>query len=111
MREFVTLSSWQVKTPLDALLLSLLCVALVFSVLIIISFVMMLMNKIRALDVKEPVIMKDGTEVDDDMMAAILVATIDYRKEKKEDVKVISCKLIEQDDPKKVRKEVENENL
>ena len=77
MREFVTLSSWQVKTPLDALLLSLLCVALVFSVLIIISFVMMLMNKIRALDVKEPVIMKDGTEVDDDMMAAILVATID----------------------------------
>ena len=84
MREFVTLSSWQVKTPLDALLLSLLCVALVFSVL-----------------VKEPVIMKDGTEVDDDMMAAILVATIDYRKEKKEDVKVISCKLIEQDEPKK----------
>ena len=84
MREFVTLSSWQVKTPLDALLLSLLCVALVFSVLIIISLVMMLMNKIRALDVKEPVIMKDGTEVDDDMMAAILVATIDYRKEKKE---------------------------
>ena len=101
MREFVTLSSWQVKTPLDALLLSLLCVALVFSVLIIISFVIMLMNKIRALDVKEPVIMKDGTEVDDDMMAAILVATIDYRKEKKEDVKVISCKLIEQDEPKK----------
>ena len=35
------------------------------------------------------------------MMAAILVATIDYRKEKKEDVKVISCKLIEQDEPKK----------
>ena len=101
MREFVTLSSWQVKTPLDALLLSLLCVALVFSVLIIISLVMMLMNKIRALDVKEPVIMKDGTEVDDDMMAAILVATIDYRKEKKEDVKVISCKLIEEDDKKK----------
>ena len=101
MREFVTLSSWQVKTPLDALLLSLLCVALVFSVLIIISFVMMLMNKIRALDVKEPVIMKDGTEVDEDMMAAILVATIDYRKEKKEDVKVISCKLIEQDEPQK----------
>ena len=61
MREFVTLSSWQVKTPLDALLLSLLCVALVFSVLIIISLVMMLMNKVRALDVKEPVIMKDGT--------------------------------------------------
>ena len=83
MREFVTLSSWQVKTPLDALLLSLLCVALVFSVLIIISLVMMLMNKIRALDVKEPVIMKDGTEVDDDMMAAILVATIDYRKERR----------------------------
>ena len=101
MREFVTLSSWQVKTPLDALLLSLLCVALVFSVLIIISFVMMLMNKIRVLDVKEPVIMKDGTEVDDDMMAAILVATIDYRKEKKEDVKVISCKLIEQKKKKK----------
>ena len=44
---------------------------------------------------KEEIFLKDGTKVDDDMLAAILVATIDYRKERKEDVKVISCKLIE----------------
>ena len=45
--------------------------------------------------------MKDGTELDEDAMAAVLVATLDYRKERKEDVKVISCKLIEEDDKKK----------
>ena len=45
--------------------------------------------------------MKDGTEADEDMMAAILVATLDYRKERKEDVKVISCKLIDEEKKEK----------
>ena len=37
---------------------------------------------------------------DDDMMAAILVASIDFRKENKEDFKVISCKCIDQEKKK-----------
>lgn len=89
------LAKWQVENFGEALLFSLLCIVAVFAILIIISIVMSLLNKIRALDVKEIVKLKDGTEADDDMMAAILVATIDYRKVRKEDVKVVSCKLIE----------------
>jgi len=90
--------AWQIETFGDAALISLLCVLVVFAVLIIISLLLSLLNKVKALDVKEKVIMKDGTEVTNDMMAAILVATIDYRKEKKEDVKVISCKQINEED-------------
>lgn len=95
---------WQVNNFGDAALLSLLCVLVVFGVLIIIAVVLSLLNKIKALDVKETVRMKDGTEADEDMMAAILVATIDYRKERKEDVKVISCKLIEDEKQNKKKK-------
>ena len=90
--------AWQIENFGDAALISLLCVLVVFAVLIIISLLLSLLNKVKALDVKEKVIMKDGTEVTNDMMAAILVATIDYRKEKKEDVKVISCKQINEED-------------
>ncbi len=82
-------------------LYSLLCIIVVFAVLIVITLILSLLNKIRALDVKEVVKMKDGTELDEDAMAAVLVATLDYRKERKEDVKVVSCKLIEEDDKKK----------
>jgi len=89
--------SWEVNNFGDAALLSLLCILVVFVVLIGISLLLSLLNKIRALDVKEKVVMKDGTEVDDNMMAAILVATIDYRKERKEDVKVVSCKEIKEE--------------
>lgn len=84
-----------------ASLYSLLCIIVVFAVLIVITLILSLLNKICALDVKEVVKMKDGTELDEDAMAAVLVATLDYRKERKEDVKVISCKLIEEDDKKK----------
>ena len=84
-----------------AALYSLLCIIVVFAVLIVITLILSLLNKIRALDVKEVVKMKDGTELDEDAMAAVLVATLDYRKERKEDVKVSSCKLIEEDDKKK----------
>jgi hypothetical protein len=94
------LTAWQINNFGDAALMSLLCILVVFVVLVLISLILGLLNKIKALDVKEKVFMKDGTEVDDNMMAAILVATIDYRKERKEDVKVISCKEIESEDKK-----------
>ena len=89
------LLAWEVTGISDILIISLLCIVIVFAVLIIIALPLGLLNKVRSLDVKEESYLKDGTKVDDDMLAAILVATIDYRKERKEDVKVISCKLIE----------------
>ena len=92
---------WQVNNFMDAFWISLLCIAVVFVVLIVISLLLEAMNHIRALDVKETVTMKDGTKADEDMMAAILVASIDYRKTCKEDFKVASCKLIEQENKKK----------
>ena len=88
---------WEVKNTLDALWISLLCIAVVFAVLIVIALLLDLLNRIRALDVKETVTLKDGTKADEDMMAAILVASIDYRKTCKEDFKVASCKLIEEE--------------
>ena len=92
---------WEINNFGDAALLSLLCVLIVFVILALIAFLLSLLNKMPALDVKEKVKMKDGTEADEDMMAAILVATLDYRKERKEDVKVISCKLIDEEKKEK----------
>lgn len=91
---------WAINGFGDAALLSLLCVLMVFAVLTIITFVMMGLNSIRALDVKEEVTMADGTKCDEDMMAAILVASIDFRKENKEDFKVVSCKCIDEEKKK-----------
>lgn len=93
-------SLWNTENFADALLLSLLCILMVFIVLIVITLIMEGLNHISALDEKEPVVMKDGTKVDNDMMAAILVASIDYRKEKKEDFKVVSCKCIDEEKKK-----------
>ncbi len=91
---------WAIDNFGDAALLCLLCIVVVFVVLAVITLVLTGINYIRALDVKEIVTMEDGTEVDDDMMAAILVASIDFRKENKEDFKVISCKCIDQEKKK-----------
>ncbi len=90
------LAMWEIKDGDfgQALLMSLFCIVVVFLILAIITFILIGVNKIKALDVHEKVKMKDGTELDEDAMAAVLVATLDYRKEKKEDVKVISCTLI-----------------
>jgi Na+-transporting methylmalonyl-CoA/oxaloacetate decarboxylase gamma subunit len=102
------LAVWEIPDGdfLQGLLMSLFCIAVVFIILTIITLILAGVNKIKALDVKEKVKMKDGTELDEDAMAAVLVATLDYRKEKKEDVKVISCKLI--DDEKANRKKKKN---
>ena len=86
---------WQVPDFGEAVITSLLCVAAVFAVLIVIALLMGLLNKVRALDEKETMVLQDGTVADENMMAAILVATIDYRKERKEDIKVISCKQLD----------------
>ena len=93
-------SLWNIDNFGDAVLLSLLCILMVFAVLIVITLIMEGLNRITALDEKENVVMKDGTKVDNDMMAAILVASIDYRKEKKEDFKVVSCRCIDEEKKK-----------
>lgn len=93
-------SLWNLDNFGDAVLLSLLCILMVFVVLIVITLIMTGLNHISALDEKETVVMKDGTKVDNDMMAAILVASIDYRKENKEDFKVVSCKCIDEEKKK-----------
>ncbi len=90
-------SMWEIGGFLDALWLSLLCILMVFVVLIIITLIMDLLNRVRALDVKEIVTMKNGDKLDEDAMAAVLVASIDFRKETKDDFKVISCKEIKEE--------------
>ena len=85
---------WAIENFGDAALLCLLCILVVFVVLVVITLVLTGINHIRALDVKEIVTMEDGTEVDDDMMAAALVATIDYHEETGENVRVVSIKEI-----------------
>lgn len=87
--------AWEITKWYDGILPSIVCIIIVFVILTTISLLLGLLNKIKALDEKEKVFMKDGTEVDDDMMAAILVATIDYQKEIKEDVRVISCEKVD----------------
>jgi Na+-transporting methylmalonyl-CoA/oxaloacetate decarboxylase gamma subunit len=101
-----SLAMWDIPNGdfLQGLLMSVFCIAVVFIILTIITLILMGVNKIRALDVKETVKMKDGTELDEEAMAAVLVATLDYRKEKKEDVKVISCKLIADEKADKKKK-------
>ena len=50
----------------------------------------------KFIEEKQPVVVeRKSVEIaDDDMMAAVLVATIDYRNETKKDVKVVSVKQI-----------------
>ncbi len=88
---------WEVNDFLDAVWLSLLCVAVVFAILAVITLILAGINKIKALDEKESVKLKDGTIADEDMIAAMLVASIDYRKTCKEDFKIASVKLIDQE--------------
>ncbi len=94
-------SMWEINNFADAVWLSLLCVAVVFAVLALITLIMEGLNKIKALDVKETVTLSNGQQADDDMVAAMLVASIDYRKSCKEDFKIASVKLIEQEKKEK----------
>ena len=93
-------SIWETNNFLDALWLSLLCILMVFVVLIVIALIMSSLNYIRALDVKESVTMRNGEKLDEDALAAVLVASIDFRKECKEDFKVVSCKVIDEEKKK-----------
>ena len=84
----------------------LVAVLIVFSVLLVIIAASALVSKLIERFVKEeakpvlqskPVVNNNSVAIDindEDMMAAILVATIDYRNEVKEDVKVINVREV-----------------
>jgi len=89
----------------DGLVPSLVCILIVFLVLALLAFIFTMLNKIKALDVKEKPnnnVTTTTTErrhidfesLDDDAKAAVLAATIDYREECKTDVELIDVKEI-----------------
>ena len=90
----------------EGAIVCLVAVVIVFAVLLLIiaisSLVSKLIDKFDKEEVKPvatntPVVKNNEVAIDindEDMMAAILVATIDYRNEVKEDVKVISVKEV-----------------
>ena len=90
----------------EGAIVCLVAILIVFTVLLLIiaisSLVSKLIDKFDKEEVKKvatttPVAQNNEIAIDindEDMMAAILVATIDYRNEVKEDVKVISVKEV-----------------
>lgn len=86
----------------DSLLIALISMLLVFIVLTIIYGIVSLMKYIKIKDNPEeevsnqPVFERNkNVEIkDDDMMAAVLVATIDYVNETKKDVRLVSVEEI-----------------
>lgn len=93
----------------EGALYSILAIAMVFAILLIIIGITTLVFKLTGLfDLKKeldaarkaekgevaPASSEEVTIKDDDMMAAVLVATIDYRLTHKSDVRVVSVKQI-----------------
>ena len=90
----------------EACLFALFSILVVFVILILITLIISLMAKLKLTDKKEvkqvakpveqPVVSRKQTKLedikDDDMMAAVLVATIDYANEIKEDVHLVSVR-------------------
>lgn len=90
---------------IDGLIPSLVCIIIVFVILALIYGIVAVLNKIKALDVKEEIVseqpltsapktLKVEDIEDEDMMAAVLVATIDYQNQTKQDVRLVSVKKI-----------------
>lgn len=90
----------------EACLFALFSILVVFVILILITLIISLMAKLKLTDkkevkqvvkpVKQPKVSRKQTKLedikDDDMMAAVLVATIDYANEIKEDVHLVSVR-------------------
>lgn len=90
----------------EACLFALFSILVVFVILILITLIIALMAKLKLTDKKEvkqvakpveqSVVSRKQTKLedikDDDMMAAVLVATIDYANEIKEDVHLVSVR-------------------
>lgn len=101
---------WEINSFGDAALFSLICILIVFVVLALISGIVALMNKDPHLEDPMHATMKNGTELDDDAMAAVIVATMEFRRTKKQDCKVLSVELVEDEKAeKKKAKEAQKE--
>ncbi len=85
---------------LDGVLMSLFCILIVFAILYLITLAvrpLILTERMKSPVVPAPqaaVPFGPGDVTDDDMMAAILVAAIDYRQETKKDIRILSAKEI-----------------
>jgi len=85
---------------LDGVLMSLFCILVVFAILFLITLAvrpLILTERVKsvvvpALQPIKPFGPEDVT--DDDMMAAILAAAIDYRQETQKDIRIVSAKEI-----------------
>lgn len=91
----------------SGLLPALISIAVVFVILILIMFIVMIVNKVNIkpskkengtvaqavpTPTKKAITMEDIK--DEDMMVAVLVATIDYRNQTKKDVRLVDVKQI-----------------
>ena len=107
MSKFIVLSEYVDMTFADACLVALVCILIVFLMLALLWAVVatfkLVAPKAKA-EVKEnkPVAVQNAPKKvftaadikDEDMMVAALVASIDYREETKENVRVVSVKQI-----------------
>jgi|GEM_PF-2460911 len=98
---------WKIENFGDAALFALICIVIVFLVLVLIALIIAGLNKIPGLEDPPKATMKDGTELDADAMAAVFVATMEFRRTKKQDCKVLSVELVsdEKEEKKKAREE------
>lgn len=94
----------------DGLLPSLICIILVFIILAVVMAIVMVLNHIKIS--KKNINNSEVTKIknanvspanktmkledikDEEMMVAVLIATIDYRKETKKDVRLINVKQV-----------------
>lgn len=90
-------------TPVESLLIALVCILIVFAMLAllwgIVALFRLLPKKQQKTEESRPVVISDNKKTlkleditDDDMMVAALVATIEYHNETGKDVKVTSIK-------------------
>ena len=87
----------------DGLIPALVCIIVVFLILFIIMLLVMGLNSLKSKELKKENIssINDSPQntsnvniEDEDMMVAVLIATIDYRNEVKKDVRLVNVKRI-----------------
>jgi Na+-transporting methylmalonyl-CoA/oxaloacetate decarboxylase gamma subunit len=85
---------------LDGLVVSIVSIVIVYAILYLITLAVRPLKRLEPAEgvepeaVPEPAASLRPEDVDDDMMAAILTACIDYRNETRTDVRVVSAKEI-----------------
>ena len=107
MSKFIILSEYVNMSFPDACLVALVCILIVFAMLallwgVVASFKLFAPKAKAEVKENKPVVVQSAPQKaftaadikDDDMMVAALVASIDYREETKENVRVVSVKQI-----------------